>query len=204
MGRQKQETSKESSFEEKKKEIVEWIFRKRTPITRKSASEDVKTNWPFKFFSARHLQCNFSSKFPLDVIDSARMNSSNSIEPSCGMETERKWNIIDDVVDITGNKNTHVVLIKDAKDERCKFTWITLREELFVDFNETLEGGEWKERVNYVLLALGIFILRTCSVSKPFGQSLRKPLCLERDDEKRISFTMLKRRKGILTFSFKE
>lgn len=32
-----------------------------------------------------YLQWSFSSKFPLDVTESARMNSSNSIEPSCVM-----------------------------------------------------------------------------------------------------------------------
>lgn len=38
-------------------------------------------------------------------------------------------------------RNTHVVLVKDAKHERRKFTRIALREELFVDLNETLWGG---------------------------------------------------------------
>lgn len=33
-----------------------------------------------------YLQCSFSSRFPRDVTDSARMNSSNSMEPSCGQE----------------------------------------------------------------------------------------------------------------------
>lgn len=40
----------------------------------------------FKLKHLAYLQCNFSSKLPLDVTDSARMNSSNSIEPSCERE----------------------------------------------------------------------------------------------------------------------
>lgn len=30
-----------------------------------------------------YLQCSFSSRFPRDVTDRARINSSNSMEPSC-------------------------------------------------------------------------------------------------------------------------
>jgi hypothetical protein len=40
-----------------------------------------------------NLQCSFSSKFPLDVIDSALMNSSNSIEPSCVNKAKEKREI---------------------------------------------------------------------------------------------------------------
>lgn len=36
-----------------------------------------------KNFLLKNAQFNFSSRFPRDVIDSALMNSSNSIEPSC-------------------------------------------------------------------------------------------------------------------------
>jgi len=40
-------------------------------------------------------------------------------------------------VQIVGH--THIVLIEDTKDERCEFTGIALRKELFVDFDEALE-----------------------------------------------------------------
>ncbi len=35
-------------------------------------------------------QCSFSSRFPLDVMESARMNSSNSIDPSWFSSKTRK------------------------------------------------------------------------------------------------------------------
>lgn len=38
----------------------------------------------------KNAQFNFSSRFPRDVIDSARMNSSNSIEPSCLWARKKK------------------------------------------------------------------------------------------------------------------
>ena len=39
-----------------------------------------ETKWTAR---ARYLHCNFSSKLPRDVMDNARMNSSNSMHPSC-------------------------------------------------------------------------------------------------------------------------
>lgn len=41
-----------------------------------------------------NLQCNFSSKFPLEVIDKALMNSSNSIEPSCNHKITYNKNLL--------------------------------------------------------------------------------------------------------------
>jgi hypothetical protein len=43
-----------------------------------------------KIFLLKNAQFNFSSRFPRDVIESALMNSSNSIEPSCKHVEENK------------------------------------------------------------------------------------------------------------------
>lgn len=49
-------------------------------------SKNVKTNKIYgntqQQKKENNLQCSFSSRFPLDVTDNARMNSSNSIDPS--------------------------------------------------------------------------------------------------------------------------
>ena len=41
-----------------------------------------------------YLHCNFSSKLPFDVTDRARINSSNSIEPSCDSESQNSKEIL--------------------------------------------------------------------------------------------------------------
>jgi hypothetical protein len=48
-----------------------------------------------------------------------------------------------------------------------------LRKELFIDFNEALE----KTKENIRSARKDAFRTITCSVSNPFGQSLRNPLC---------------------------
>lgn len=40
------------------------------------------------------------------------------------------------------SKTTHVVLVEDAKHQRCKLARVALREKLLVDFDETLLGEQ--------------------------------------------------------------
>lgn len=45
-----------------------------------------------------------------------------------------------------GGLNTHIVLIEDTKDKRCKFTGIALWKELLIDFDKTLSSERDREK----------------------------------------------------------
>lgn len=45
-----------------------------------------------------------------------------------------------------GGLNTHIVLIEDTKDKRCKFTGVALWKELLIDFDKTLSSEEDTKR----------------------------------------------------------
>lgn len=74
-------------------------------------------------------------------------------------------------------RNSHIVLIENTKHQRGKLARIALREKLLVDFNETLEESKNVVLKNRLVNRPNVRHI-TCSVSNPFGQSLRKPLCL--------------------------
>lgn len=51
-----------------------------------------------------------------------------------------------DVGVVWGGLNTHIVLIEDTKDKRCKFTGIALWKELLIDFDKTLSSERDREK----------------------------------------------------------
>ena len=73
-----------------------------------------------------NLHPSFSSKFPLEVIDKALINSWNSMDPSCIL-----W-----LLSISFVKDYYIVLIKYSENKRSKFARIPVRKKLGVDFDK--------------------------------------------------------------------
>jgi len=74
-------------------------------------------------------------------MDRARMNSSNSMAPSCGFAQMCRY--VDKIFiyiysHTSAYQRTHIILIEDTKDQGGKFAGVSVGEELLIDFDEAL------------------------------------------------------------------